>query len=473
MLVKVEAVADIYVRGGWIITMDPQRRVIKDGAVAVEGGVITAVGKRENLDPQYKSYSDVVIDARDGVVIPGLVNTHVHLAQGLLKACADYKRLIPWLKDRVWPLQGNYKPEEALVSAKLVVAEMLKSGVTTFLETGLVGRYGVDAIIEFLHDSGIRAAVARHVMDLKGYALEENVLHEGLVEPGDTSFNDTIRLYHKYHGWDSRIWIWFGPRTPGAVSVELYKKISEKAKELKTGITMHLAEVKEDVDYTVKVFGKKPVEFAHWVGLTGPNVVLVHVVWVTDDEIDLLAKTKTSVSHNPSSNLKLASGGARVSEMLRRGVNVTLGTDGGPSNNDYDLIREMKVAALLQPLLTGDPEAIRAEQVLEMATINGARALMIDHLVGSIEVGKRADLVVVDFHKPHLKPLNNPVSHLVYSAMGSDVKHVIIDGRLVVFNRQILTFDEEEVLRKADEAAFNLYERAGVCREPDLKWPIF
>ena len=465
--------ADIYVRGGWIITMDSRRRVIRDGAVAVEDGVIKAVGKREELDPQYKSYSDILVDAQKSVVIPGLVNTHVHLAQGLLRACADYKRLIPWLKERVWPLQGNYKPEEALVSAKLVVAEMLKSGVTTFLETGLVGRYGVDNIIEFLHESGIRAAVARHVMDLKGYALEENILHEGLVEPGDTSFNDTVRLYQKYHGWDSKIWIWFGPRTPGAVSLELYKKISEKARELKTGITMHLAEVREDVEYTTKLFGKKPVEFAHWVGLTGPNVVLVHVVWATSEEIDLLAKTKTSVSHNPSSNMKLASGGAKVAEMLRKGVNVTLGTDGGPSNNDYDLLREMKIAALLQPLITGDPEAVRAEQVLEMATINGARALMVDNMVGSIEVGKKADIVVVDFNQPHLKPTNNPVSHLVYSAMGSDVRHVIIDGKLVVYDRRILTFDEEEVLSKADEVAHNLYQRAGVCLEPDLKWPVF
>ncbi|WP_440059101.1 amidohydrolase family protein [Thermogladius sp. 4427co] len=465
--------ADIYLRGGWIITMDRNRRVIKDGAIAIEDGNIIAVGKRESLDPQYKHYSDIVLDTDKDVIIPGLINTHVHLAQALLRACADYKRLIPWLKERVWPLQGNYKPEEALVSAKLAVAEMLKSGTTSFLETGLVGRYGIDNIIEFLHESGIRAAVARHVMDLKGYALEENILHEGLVETGESSFNDTIRLYNKYHGWDSRIWIWFGPRTPGAVSVELYRKISEKARELKTGITMHIAEVREDVDYTMKLFGKKPIEFAEWVGLTGPNVTLVHVVWVTSEEIRILAKTGTSVSHNPSSNLKLASGAARIAEMVKNGVNVTLGTDGGPSNNDYDLIREMKLAALLQPLITGDPEALRAEQVLEIATINGARALMIDHLVGSIEVGKRADIVVLDFNKPHLKPLNNPVSHIVYSATGSDVKHVIIDGRLVVFDRRILTFDEYKLLEEADKAAYNLYERAGLCREPDLKWPIF
>lgn len=464
--------ADMYIRGGWIITMDSKRRIIKDGAVAIEDGEIRAVGKREHLDKDYRYHSDIVIDAKNDIVLPGLINTHVHMAQGLLRACADYLPLIPWLKDRVWPLQGNYKPEEALASAQLAVLEMLKTGTTTFLETGMVGRYGIDQIIEFLHKSGIRAAVARHVMDMTGYALEENILHEGLVELGDKSFKDTIRLYKKYHGWDNRIWIWFGPRTPGAVSIELYKKISDTAKELKTGITMHLAEVKADVEYTLTKFGKKPVEFAHWVGLTGPNVVLVHVVWATDEEIQLLAKTKTTVSHNPCSNMKLASGAARISEMLKAGVNVALGTDGGPSNNDYDLLREMKHAALLQPLRTLNAQAIRAEEVLEMATINGAKALMLDHMIGSIEVGKKADIIVVDTHKPHWKPLNNPVSHLVYSAMGSDVKHSIIDGRLIMFNRKILTFDEEEVLEKADKAAWSLYERAGICKEPDTIWPV-
>jgi cytosine/adenosine deaminase-related metal-dependent hydrolase len=463
---------DIYIRGGWIITMDSERRIIRDGAVAVKDGLIIDIGKKEKMDGDYKAYADIVINAERDIVLPGLVNTHVHLAQGLLRACADYLSLIDWLKNRVWPLQGNYKKEEALASAKLVVLEMIKSGTTAFLETGLVGRYGPDEIIEMIHGSGLRAAVARHVMDLKGYATKENILHEGLVELGDYSLRDTIRLIEKYHGWDNKIWVWFGPRTPGAVSVELYREIAEKARELNTGITMHLAEVREDVEYTLRDFGKKPVEFAHWLGLTGRNVVLVHVVWVDDDEIKLLSETKTSVSHNPSSNMKLASGAARVSDMLRQGVNVALGTDGGPSNNTYDLMREMKHAALLQPLRTLRPDAIRAEDVLEMATIRGAKALMIDHLTGSIEKGKRADIIIVDYWQPHLHPLNNPVSHLVYTASGHDVKHSIVDGRLIMFNRKVLTMREEEVLEEAEKAAWSLYERAGICKTPDLKWPV-
>lgn len=464
---------DIYIRGGWVVTMDRERRIIRDGAVAVEDGVIIDVGKREQLDEKYRRYADVLISAERDIVMPGLVNTHVHLAQGLLRACADYLPLIEWLRDRVWPLQGNYTKQEALASAKLVVLEMIKTGTTSFLETGLVGRYGPDEIIEMIHSTGLRAAVARHVMDLKGYATQDNILHEGLVESGDYSLKDTVRLIEKYHGWDNRIWVWFGPRTPGAVSTELYREIAARARELKTGITMHLAEVREDVEYTVRNFGKKPVEFAHWLGLTGRNVVLVHVVWVEDSEIRLLSETETSVSHNPSSNMKLASGAARVSDMLRMSVNVALGTDGGPSNNSYDLIREMKHAALLQSLRTLRADAIRAEDVLEMATIRGARALMIDHLAGSIERGKRADIIVVDYWQPHLHPLNNPVSHLVYAASGYDVKHSIVDGRMVMFNRRVLTLSEEEILEEAERAAWSLYERAGVCTSPDLKWPIY
>jgi len=461
---------DIYIRGGLVVTMDSKRRVIRDGAVAVSDGVIVDIGKREVLDRDYRYHSDIVVNAERDVIMPGLINTHVHLAQALLRGCADYLTLIPWLKDRVWVLQGNYKPDEALVSAQLAVMEMIKTGTTTFLETGLVGRYGVDDIIEFILKSGMRAAIARHVMDIPGYAEYENIIHEGLIETGEESLKDTLRLYYKYHGRDNRVWIWFGPRTPGAVSEELYREIAIRARELKTGITMHLAEIREDLEYMLKRFRMKPIEYVHSLGLTGSNVVLVHTVWIDESEIEILAKTKTSISHNPSSNAKLASGIAPVSEMLRRGVNVTLGTDGGPSNNTYDLIREMRIACFMQYVKYMDPAALRAEDVLEMATVNGARALMIDSLVGSIEKGKRADIIVIDGYNPNLKPSVNTVSHLVFSANGYMVKHSIIDGKLVMYDRRILTFDEYEVLEKADKAASNLFSRVNICSQPETRW---
>ena len=362
--------------------------------------------------------------------------------------------------------------EDALASATLTMLEMIKTGTTTFLETGMVGRYGVDEIVETVHKSGLRAAIARHVMDMTNYATEENALHEGLVETGEYSMSDTIRLYRKYHGWDGRIFIWFGPRTPGAVSVELFREISARAKELKTGITMHLAEVKEDVEYLKRDFGRSPIEFAHWVGLTGPNVVLVHTIWISDDEIKLLSETGTNVSHNPSCNSKLGSGIARVPEMLRAGVNVTLGCDGGPSNDNYDLIEEMKIAALLQGARLRNPEALRAEDILEMATLRGAKALGLEGVVGAIEEGMKADIITINYWDPKLMPMNDPVSHVVYAAHGDDVANVIIDGKLVMKDRKVLTLDEDEVLTNVEKRARELFERAGICVEPEIKWPL-
>jgi len=463
---------DIYVRGRFVITMNKRREVLRDGCVAVEDGEIIAVGKCSELDKDFKGRASEEINADKHIVMPGLINTHVHLVQGMLKACANYRRLIPWLKERVWPLQGNMTREEALASATLTMLELIKSGTTTFLETGLVGRYGPDNIIETILKSGLRAAVARHVMDMSGYALEKGALHEGLIEDGETSMGDTLRLYNKYHGRDGRIYVWFGPRTPGAVSVELYKEIVREAERLGTGITMHLAEVREDVEYTMKTFSMKPVDFVKWLGLVGPNVVLVHVVWVTDEEIETLAKTKTNVSHNPSSNGKLGSGIARVSDMLRAGVNVALGTDGGPSNDNYDLIEEMHVATILQNAYKADPEALRAEDVLEMATVRGAVALGLSDKIGSIEVGKRADLITIKYWDPKLMPMNDPISHVVFAANGSHVQDVIVDGKIIMRDRKVMTLDEEEVLREVESRSHELFSRTGICVEPDVKYPL-
>lgn len=463
---------DIYVRGKFVITMNKRREVLRDGCVAVEDGEVISVGKCSDLDKDFKGRASEEINADKHIVMPGLINTHVHLVQGMLKACANYCRLISWLKERVWPLQGNMTQEEALASATLTILELIKSGTTTFLETGLVGRYGPDNIIETILKSGLRAAVARHVMDMSGYALEKGALHEGLVEDGETSMSDTLRLYNKYHGREGRVYVWFGPRTPGAVSVELYREISERAKELKTGITMHLAEVKEDVEYTTKTFNMRPVDFVRWLGLVGPNVVLVHVVWVTDEEIRSLAETKTNVSHNPSSNGKLGSGIARVSDMLRAGVNVTLGTDGGPSNDNYDLIEEMHVAVILQNAYKANPEALRAEDVLEMATLRGAEALGLSSKIGSIEVGKRADLITIKYWDPKLMPMNDPISHIVFAANGSHVQDVIVDGKVIMRNRKVLTLNEDDVLREAELRSSELFNRTGICVEPSTNYPV-
>src|SRR5262249_53537848 len=261
---------------------------------------------------------------------------------------------------------------------------------------------------------------------------------------------------------NDRIHVWFGPRTPGGVSSELYREMSELARQRDMGITMHLAEVEADKIFLKERYGLSPVLYAESVGLLGSRSVLVHMVWLTNEDIERLAATGTHVSHNPSSNSKLASGVCKVPLMLEKGVNVALGCDGGPSNNDYDLIREMKLAALIHKAFTLDPLVVPAESVLEMATINGARSLGLAHEIGSLEVGKKADLVVIDLDRLHTAPSLNPVSTLVYAATGGEVDTVVVDGKIVVRARQLLSMNEGEGKRQAREHAVHVYRRAGI-----------
>jgi len=350
------------------------------------------------------------------------------------------------------------------------MVEMLKSGTTTFLEAGLSGRYGMEGIAEALEQIGMRGVLGRHVMDTPGYALEKSIIHSGLIETKEYGMKEVLHMYQKWHGKHGRIFVWFAPRTPGAVTIETYREIVAKAKELKIGITMHLAEAKEDLEYFKKEFKMKPVEFCNYIGMLGSNVVLIHVVWATDEEIKLLAKTGTHVAHNPSCNMKLGSGLTPVAKMLREGVNVGLGCDGGPSNDNYDMVEEMKIAALGQALINGDPKAITAEQVIEMATINGAKAIGLSKEIGSIEVGKKADIILIDYWKPHLIPMLNPVTHIVYAAQGQDIDTVIVDGKIIMKNRKILTVNEEKILEEAEKRGYEVIERTGI--EPIIHWPI-
>jgi len=452
-----------------VITMNPTRNIITNGAVAVEGNRIVAVGKSDALQRQYDD--EKIIDVRGKLIIPGLIDTHVHLAQTLIRGCADDMALIQWLCDRVWVLQGNFTEDDGYVSARLCIAEMLRSGTTTFLEAMLAHRYGFDGIAQAVQESGIRACLAGIVMDIGTYATQTNSMHPGMIEDRETSLFGVLDMHSKWEGAvGDRIHVWFGPRTPGGVTSELYQEMSNHARQRNMGITMHLAEVEADKIYLNEKFGLSPVYYAETVGLLGPKTVLVHMVWLNQDDINKLATSGTHVSHNPSSNSKLASGVCKVPQMLASGVNVALGCDGGPSNNDYDMIREMKLAAIIHKAVTNDPLIVPAETVLEMATINGARALGLEHEIGSLEVGKKADLVVIDLDRLHTTPSLNPISTLVYAATGGEVDTVVVDGQTVVSQGQLLTMDEEAVKKQARLNANALYQRAGIELRP--RWPV-
>jgi cytosine/adenosine deaminase-related metal-dependent hydrolase len=395
----------------------------------------------------------------------------VHLAQALIRGCADDTSLIDWLQKYVWPLQGNFDSEDGKASAELGMLEMIKSGTTTFLESLLHSRYGFDGIAESLQNSGMRGILSKTVMGLPGYGTEENIMHPGMVEEAEKCLREVEDHFKHWNGRaNGKIRVWYGARSLGACTPELYKQIANGSQKLGTGVTLHLSEVQEDVRYTQKEYGKMPVELMDQVGLVGPNVVFAHGVWLTENEWRILASRGASVAHCPSSNMKLASGIANVPEMMTAGVNVSLGCDGGPSNNCYDMIREMKMASLLQKVRLLDPLAIDAETALEMATINGARALGLQKEIGSIEVGKKADMILINLRKPHFVPTFNPISNLVYAAEGSDVDTVIIDGKIVMENRIVKTLDESAILHQASERSGKLLQKAGIERTP--KWPV-
>lgn len=457
------------------ITMDASRRILTDSAILIDDGVIKAIGRFDDVMSQVPAGITLEKHNLGGkLVIPGLIDTHVHLAQAMIRGCADDMSLIPWLLDRVWPLQGNYTAEDGRTSATLCIAEMLKSGTTCFIEALFAGRYGFEGVAQVVEQSGIRACLGKIVMDIGTYAESNRSMHPGMVEDRDITLRDTLRYYDEFNNSaNGRLKVWFGPRTPGGCTPELYKEIAAIARERDMGITVHLAEVKSDPEYIRREYDLSPAAYMQEVGLLdlGPKCVLAHGVWLDDEDIALLAIYGATVSHNPSSNSKLASGFARVPEMLAAGVNVGLGCDGGPSNNSYDLLQEMKLASVIHKAVRLDPLVVDAETTLEMATLHGAKACGLLDQIGSLEAGKQADLVVIDTNSLSLTPFNtqNPVSALVYAATGNDVESVMIAGKWTVWKGELQTLDEEKLKAEARTHATALYERANIKLQS--RWP--
>ena len=452
-----------------VITMNANREILTRGAVLVEGTRIKKIGKSQEILSKYPN--ELVIDCSGNVLMPGLVDTHVHTAQAMIRGCADDLGLIDWLVKRVWVLQGNYNFEDGAASAELCALEMIKSGTTSFIECMLAEVYGFDGVAETLIKSGLRAAIGKIVMDTPSYAKAENVMHTGMIEDGETSIKNTLAAHEKWNGaGDGRIQVWFGPRTPGGVTPDLYDRISIEASKRNMGITVHISEVSEDIEYAQSVGYRSPTEFALAHGLLGPRSVLAHFIWSDEQDWQVIAETGTHITHNPASNGKTASGIAPIQGLIDSGVNVTLGCDGGPSNNTYDMIRDMRLVSYLANLREDDPTVVPAETVIEMATINGARAMGIDKEVGSIEEGKKADFIVIDMDKSHLTPAPDPVSTIVYAAHGSDVDTVVVNGKILMRDRKVLVFDEEMEIENARTRYKKVAERAGLNIGP--RWPV-
>jgi len=442
-----------------VVTMDPRRRVLEGASILVKGDRIAEVRRPGDRG---KEPVDRRISAKGMALIPGLIDTHIHLAQSLLRGCADDLSLVEWLRQRVWPIQGCFTEEDGRASAELSMLEMVKSGTTSFVGVDVVGRYGFDGIAESVAKAGMRGALAKTVMDSPGYGMKGSIMPAGMVEEKDACIREAKSMIRKWNAKGGLVTTWLAPRSLGGCSEELYREVSELAEERGTRVTMHLAEVREDVQYARRNFGTTPFEFIRQVGLAGPRSLFAHMVWLTEKDVAGVAKTKANVAHCPSSNLKLGSGIPKVPELLEAGANVGLGCDGAPCNNSYDMIREMKLAAVIQKGRLLDPLAMAAATVLEMATLKGARALGLESEVGSIEVGKKADLVLIDMRKPHLTPFQDVVSNVVYSAMGGDVDTVMVDGRLLLRGGKALTLDEERIVEGAQQRQDELISKSEV-----------
>jgi len=437
----------ILIKGGTIVTMDRKDAI-------VHGDLLISDGRIAEVDEEIGSYADDTIDARDCAVLPGFVQTHIHLCQTLFRGAADDLSLIDWLKNRVWPMEAAHTKESIRASARLGIAELIKGGTTCALTMETVRH--TEEVLRVVDESGFRATVGKCMMD-KGDDVPR-ALHEETA----ASIRESVALIEQWHGrGNGRIRCCFAPRFAISCTRELLSEVSELARKHKVMIHTHSSENKNECEIVEAETGRRNVAYLDSLGISGAHVLLAHCIHLDTEEMETLSRTKTNVAHCPSSNLKLGSGLARVAEMLARKIPVSLGADGAACNNRLDMFTEMRTAALLQKLAHG-PEVLSAAQVLRMATIDGARALGLENEIGSLEVGKRADVIVVDLNQLHSSPKQDVISSLVYSAQPADVRATIIDGRIVMRDGKLSALNEGDVIVDANREASALAKRAGL-----------
>jgi len=422
--------ADLLITNGTVITMDCKDSVIENGAVAVKGEDIAAIGKEADLSACKASK---IIDARGGIIMPGLINTHTHASMTIFRGLADDLPLMTWLNNHIFPAEAGLTPEKVRDGALLACAEMILSGTTCFCDMYLFE----DHVAQAAKEAGMRAVVGEVLYDFDSP-------NYGVLEKG---FAYSEMLIEKYRN-DPLINIAVEPHSPYLCAPELLERASLLAQKNDLQLVIHVSETKSEVSQIKKKYGLTPVGFLAGLGVLSPNMLACHCVHLTEDDIALLKKHDVKVSHNPESNMKLASGIAPMPELLKKGVCIGIGTDGCASNNNLDIFHEMSMAAKLGKIHARDPAAMNAGSVLRMATIDGARALGLSGITGSLEPGKKADIIILDTKKPHLTPMYNPASHLVYAARGSDVLTSVINGRLVMEERKIFSLNIAEIAEK-------------------------
>jgi len=433
---------DLILSNGTVITMDERLPVFREGAVAITAGKIVAVGPTTEVSKRYEAEEN--IDCTGQVIMPGLINAHTHVPMSLLRGLADDLRLDVWLYGYMLPVEREFVNEESCYYGTLLsCAEMIRSGVTCFADM----YYYEDEVARAVQEAGMRAVCAETVMKLP--------------TPDATSYDESLGYCERFiAGWKGHELIVpaVGPHSPYTCTPEILREMARLAQKYDVPLLIHLSETEADVEGTRELYGCPPAFCLDNFGILDSRALAVHGVYLTEEEMKLLAQKGVGVAHAPTSNLKLASGVAQVARMLELGLNVGIGTDGPASNNDQDMFEEMRLAALLAKGIARDPKAVPARVAFGMATIGGAQALHLDHITGSIEVGKQADLAVVDVEGLHVTPkfslsADNLYSQLVYAGKSADVCHVLVNGRLLMRARELLTVDVETITAEAQRIA--------------------
>lgn len=424
---------DLIVQSSWIVPVVPQSTVLKDHALAIRDHRIVAIAKQVDIDNRYQASEKVQLDSH--VLIPGLVNAHGHSPMALFRGIADDIPLMQWLEERIWPLEGKHVSADFVHDgSQLAMAEMIAGGTTCFADM----YFFPDEVAKAASDINLRVQLASPVLDFPTVWAQD----------AEEYISKATRLHDDYRGSDV-VYTAFGPHAPYTVSDGPLQKIAMLAEELDVPIHMHLHEAAQEVEDAVASDGRRPLQRLKDLGVISPRLLCVHATQLQTEEMELLASQGASVIHCPSSNLKLASGFCAVEKLRQTGVNVALGTDGAASNNDLDMFGEMQLAAMLAKAVAEDASALPAAAALEMATINGARALGLDNDLGSLEPGKFADMAAIDLNALNTLPVNNPLSHLVYACHASQVTDVWCGGKALLRNREPQTVDMAVIQQKA------------------------
>ena len=419
--------------------LDPNNFEDKKQSLLIKDDLIAEIA--DEID---ESNVEKIIEAEGKILLPGLINTHTHLSMTLFRGLADDLSLDSWLNDHIWPMEANLNGEYCYIGALLGAVELIKSGTTTFSDM----YFYMEDVARAVDEAGIRAVLSYGMIDF------------GDEEKRKAEIEENLSLFKACNGMaDGRIKVFFGPHSPYTASKELLIQTRQLADEYNMGIHIHVSETEKEINDSLDEKGVRPFEYLEKIGFLGPDVVAAHCVWLSDEEIEIIKKHGVKVSHNPCSNMKLASGISPVSKMIENDICVSIGTDGASSNNNLDLIEELKTASLLQKVSTLDPKVLNASESIEMATIRGAEALGLDSEIGSIEVGKKADIILIDTNEANMTPDSTSLSsNVVYSANGSNVDTTICNGKVLMENKKLTVLDEDEIYAMAKKAIKELKE---------------